>query len=354
MKRFWSDRIRDLVPYTPGEQPRDRILIKLNTNENPYPPSPRALEAARNALDDRLRLYPDPECAALREAIARRYGLESAQVFVGNGSDEVLAFCFQALFATDKPVLFPDVTYSFYPVYAGMFGLSCETVPLNDDFTVPVEKLRGNGGGVVVANPNAPTGAALPLDDIRRILDQNPDSAVVVDEAYVDFGAQSAASLIGEYPNLVVVQTFSKSRSLAGMRVGFALGSADLIAGINCVKNSVNSYTVDRVAMAAAQAAMEDEAYFDETRRKIMATRERTAGLLRELGFSVCPSQANFLFVTHPAVPAERLLSDLRERGILVRHFRAPRTANHLRITVGTDEEMDALLRALKELTAQA
>ena len=270
-QRYWSSRIQGLVPYTPGEQPKDRTFIKLNTNENPYPPSPRVLEAIRREADQRLRLYPDPESAALRGALAEHYGVEPEQVFCGNGSDEVLGLCFYALFSPGRKVVFPDITYSFYPVYTELFGLDYEEIPLNEDFTLPVERFLGGDGGAVICNPNAPTGRALPLSDIRRIVEANPAAAVLVDEAYADFGAQSAVELIDQYPNLLVVRTMSKSRSLAGMRIGYALGSQDLIAGVNCVKNSFNSYPLDRLAQAAGEAAVRDTAYFEETRGKIMA-----------------------------------------------------------------------------------
>jgi histidinol-phosphate aminotransferase len=353
MKEFWSSRIRDLVPYTPGEQPKDRQFIKLNTNENPYPPSPRALEAVRRGADEGLRLYPDPECSELRSALARRYGLKEEQVFVGNGSDEVLAFAFQAFFGVGDTIAFPDITYSFYPVYANMFGIQCKTVPLKEDFTVPVDALIGGNQGVVLANPNAPTGIELPERELRRLLAGNPEVVVIVDEAYVDFGGQSAVALLDQFPNLLVVQTMSKSRSLAGMRLGFAFGSENLIQAINCVKNSINSYTLDRLAIAAGTAAVEDEAYFRECCGKVIATRERTAQGLRGLGFTVLPSSSNFVFASHPRYPAQALFEQLREAGILVRYFKQQRIDNFLRISIGTDSEMDRLLEVLGELTAR-
>ena len=353
MKEFWSSRIRDLVPYTPGEQPKDRQFIKLNTNENPYPPSPRVLEAVRRCADEGLRLYPDPECSALRSALARRYGLKESQVFVGNGSDEVLAFAFQAFFGVGDTVAFPDITYSFYPVYANMFGIHCKIVPLNENFTVPVDALMGGHQGVVIANPNAPTGMELPQEDLRRLLEGNRDVVVIVDEAYVDFGGQSALPLLKEYPNLLVVQTMSKSRSLAGMRIGFAFGSENLIQAVNCVKNSINSYTLDRVAIAAGTAAVEDEAYFQACCARVVKTRERVAAALRDLGFTVLPSRSNFLFASPPRMNAQTLFSQLRKEGILVRYFKQPRIENFLRISIGTDEEMDRFLEVASALTAQ-
>ena len=351
MKEFWSSRIRDMVPYTPGEQPRGRAFIKLNTNENPYPPAPGALEAIRAAADGALRLYPDPEAAELRMALARFHGVGEEQVFVGNGSDEILAFCFAAFFGPERPVVFPDVTYSFYPVYAGLFGIEYRTIPLRADFTVPVEDFLGKNGGVILPNPNAPTGRALSLGDVERLCRGNPEVAVVIDEAYVDFGAQTALPLLDACPNLLVVRTMSKSRSLAGMRLGYAVGSANLIAALRCVKDSFNSYTLDRVALAAARASVEDAAYFAKTCQKIAATREETARRLTELGFEVCPSKANFLFVRFPGRSGKELLDGLRAAGILVRWWNQPRIADYLRITIGTEEEMDALVEALRRLT---
>lgn len=352
MKKHWSRRIRDMVPYVPGEQPRDRQFIKLNTNENPYPPSPKALEALRAAAGDSLRLYPDPECTELRAAIAAAHGLSPEQVFPGNGSDEVLAFCFQAFFDPDRPVRFADITYTFYAVYASYFGLTPELVPLAEDFTLPVADFLAPGcGGVVLANPNAPTGLAVELADIRRILEAHRDQVVLVDEAYIDFGGASADALVPEYDNLVVVRTLSKGHALAGLRVGYALAQPDLIAALKCVRDSINSYTVDRAAQAAAAASLRDAAYFQERTAQVVRTRQRTALALRDMGFAVTDSQANFLFVRHPQVPAKTLLDGLRERGILVRWFDRPRIRDYLRITVGTDGEMDALTAALKELT---
>ena len=352
MKEFWSGRIREMTPYVPGEQPRGQTFIKLNTNECPYPPSPRALEAVRAAAGDSLRLYPDPECLELRQTIARRYRLSENQVFMGNGSDEVLAFAFQAFFDPEREIVFPRVSYSFYPVYARYFGLRYRQVPMKDDFSVDLDAMMGDNGGVVIPNPNAPTGMALPLERIEALLRANPEAVVIVDEAYVDFGADSAVPLIRDYPNLLVVQTASKSRALAGLRVGWALGSSNLIDGLRCVRDCINSYTVDRVAAAGLKGAMEDEGYFQSVRGRVMATRDRTAQKLAELGFSVLPSRANFLFVSRPGVSGEALQAGLRERGILVRRWDDPLIADWLRITVGTDGDMDALLAALAELTA--
>lgn len=350
MNRYWSKRIRGVVPYTPGEQPRDRQFIKLNTNECPYPPSPKVIEAINRAARDSLRLYPDPECLELRTAIARREGLDISQVFCGNGSDEILAFAFQAFFDPDREVVFPKITYSFYPVYTDFFGLVRREVPMNPDFSDPIDLLCGNNGGVVLANPNAPTGIAVGLDTVEKLLTANPDVVVVVDEAYIDFGADSAVGLIGRYPNLLVVQTTSKSRALAGLRVGWAMGDAGLIDGLRCVRDSINSYTVDRLAQAGAAAAIADEKYFQSIRSRVMTTRERTEKALKEKGFTVLPSQANFLFVNHLEHSGKELLDGLRARGVLVRWWDKPEIKNWLRISIGTDKDMEALVQALCEL----
>ncbi|MCD8376010.1 MAG: histidinol-phosphate transaminase [Oscillospiraceae bacterium] len=350
MKEFWSARIRDAVPYVPGEQPQQGKWIKLNTNENPYPPSPRALEALVRAANEDLRLYPAPECTDLCAAAAQCWGVEPEQVFCGNGSDEILAFCFQAFFDPERPVAFPAVSYSFYPVYAEYFGLTCRQVPMNRDFSVPLEKLWGDNGGVVLPNPNAPTGLAVGLEEIETLLERNPQAVVIIDEAYVDFGASSAVPLISRYPNLLVVQTLSKSRSLAGLRVGFALGQENLIAALRCVRDSINSYTVDRAAQAVAAAALLDRDYFEQTRQKIMETRAWTAGELERLGFSLCPSRSNFLFIRHPRREGKALFDALRQRGILVRRWDREEIRDWLRVTIGTQKQMQALLGALKEI----
>lgn len=351
MKEFWSARVRDMVPYVPGEQPRDRKFIKLNTNENPYPPAPQVLKAIQGTAGDELRRYPDPECLELRQAVAKATGVRSEQVFCGNGSDEILSFAFQAFFDKENPITFPDITYSFYEVYVKYLGLTAKTIPLNEDFSLPLERfLTEPTGGVVIANPNAPTGQAVSCRELRRVVEANPNYVVLVDEAYVDFGAESMAGWIDTYSNLLVVQTMSKSRSLAGLRVGWALGNENLIGALRCVRDSINSYTVDRLASAAAVAALGATEYFDSTRRAIMETRERTWRTLVELGFDVQPSKANFLFVRHPVVAGRTLFQGLRDRGILVRRWDLPRIGEHLRVSIGTDEEMEALIRALKEL----
>lgn len=352
MSKYWSPLASGLEPYVPGEQPKDKKYIKLNTNENPYPPSPKAIEAMKEAINADLRLYPDPNSSNLLQALATAYDVEPNQVFVGNGSDEVLAFTFATFFDPAKPVLFPDVTYSFYKVYANFYGITPKLIPLDDNFNINVDEYGGEHGGVIMPNPNAPTANALTIADIRKLIEQNRDQVVVIDEAYIDFGAESAVPLIKEYDNLLVVHTLSKSRSLAGIRVGFAFGSEQLIEGLNRTKNSFNSYTIDRVAMAGAIAAIEDVEYFNETNRKVMATRERVTEQLEQLGFTCTKSYANFVFVSHPKHDAATLLGQLRELGILVRYFSAPRINQYLRISIGTDEEMDALVKALGQLVS--
>ncbi len=383
MSVYWNDRVRAIDPYVPGEQPRDRKYVKLNTNENPYPPSPKTLEAIKAAAADSLRLYSDPVCLDLRKAIAERYGTSAERVFVGNGSDEILAFAFGAFYgersgdgardaadgardaaggagsavaaaAKAAPLLFPDITYSFYPVYAKLWNIPYETVPLREDFVLRAEDYLRPSGGVVFPNPNAPTSRALSLAEVLAVVDYQAkaDRVVLVDEAYVDFGAESAVPSVASRPNLLTVHTLSKSRSLAGLRVGFAIGQEELIEGLNRIKDSFNSYTLDRCALAGAAAAMADAAYYDEVNGRVVATRERTAAALTRLGFSVVPSSANFLFVSHPAVAGEVLFKGLRERGILVRWFKKPRIEHWLRVSVGTDEDMAAFLAACEALTA--
>jgi histidinol-phosphate aminotransferase len=352
MSRYWSETVRGLSPYVPGEQPKIDNLVKLNTNENPYPPSPRVLDAIRNETTEALRRYPDPNSDRLKAAIASHFALDPAQVFVGNGSDEVLAHAFLALLKQQAPLLFPDITYSFYPVYCRLYGIDFVTVPLDADFTVDIAGYAGHCGGVILPNPNAPTGRALPLASIETLLRLQPDVVVVIDEAYVDFGTESAVALVGRYPNLLVTQTLSKSRSLAGLRVGYALGDAGLIEGLERVKNSFNSYPLDRLAIAGAVAAFEDDAYFSHTCRLVIDSRERLAHALAALGFDVLPSGANFVFARHPAHDAAWLQQALRARRIIVRHFTQPRIDQFLRITIGTDEECDILVAALREIIA--
>ena len=349
MSRFWTDKIASLDPYVPGEQPQDKQYIKLNTNESPYSPSPKALVAMQEQVSDKLRLYPDPNCQTLKNALAKSYGVDANQVFVGNGSDEVLALAFMGYFAGGKPLAFADITYSFYKVYANLYGIEPKIIPLTESFDIdPADYENLDVSGVVITNPNAPTGKALPLSDIEKVLKANPDVVVLVDEAYVDFGAQSAVSLVNQYPNLMVVQTFSKSRALAGIRVGYAIAQPELIDGLERLKNSFNSYPIDRIALAGATAAVEDAEYLQEICDKTIATREWTVSELEKLGFEVLPSATNFVFVTHPKKDAETLYLSLKEQGILVRYFgKKPRIGEYLRITIGTDAEMQALIEAL-------
>ena len=353
MSKFWSPLTASLVPYVPGEQPKDKTYIKLNTNENPYPPSPKVTGAITGAANADLRLYPDPTCDVLVQAAANYYGLPAEQVFVGNGSDEILAFAFAAFFDPAKKLLFPDITYSFYKVYAKLYGLQTELIPLDEQFNVQVEAYHSDNGGIIIPNPNAPTAQLLPLEDIRTLLESNPNQAVIIDEAYIDFGGQSAVELITDYPNLLVVQTLSKSRSLAGLRVGFAFGSKELIEGLNRIKNSFNSYTLDRLALAGAVASFEDDAYFRETTAKVIATRERVTEQLLAIGFKVTDSKANFVFISHKAIAAKDIFQQLRDKGVLVRYFDQPRIDEYLRVSIGTDEEMDAFIQAVQEIVGE-
>lgn len=351
---FWSPRIAALEPYVPGEQPRIAQLVKLNTNENPYPPSPRAVQAIREAAEAGLERYPDPASLALREAVARRHGLETDQVFAGNGSDEVLAHAFFAFFQQAEPLLLPDVSYSFYRVYAQLYGIACEQLPVDEGLRIDVDAMarraRAGCAGLVIANPNAPTGIGLPLARIEQLLAACPERVVLVDEAYVDFGGESAIPLIERHPNLLVVHTLSKSRSLAGLRVGFACGQAHLIDALVRVKDSFNSYPLDRLASAGAVAALDDVEWFDTTRRQVMDTREGLVLELEDLGFEVLPSQANFVFARHPGRDAAELAARLRERAVLVRHFRQPRIAQYLRISIGTRAQCVTLVQCLQDI----
>jgi len=361
MSRFWNDKTKLIKPYVPGEQPPPGSrLIKINTNENPYPPSPRVIEAIMRELGgidsgcpggtgsgNLLKLYPNADAAAVVEAACERFGLEPGQVFAANGSDELLAFSFMAFWDQNRPVMAPEISYSFYPVYADLFNVPLIKIPMRNGIEIDCDAFVSGKGGVVIANPNAPTSIGLPLAQVRRILEAHPDDVVLVDEAYVDFGGESAIGLIPEYPNLLVVRTLSKSYCLAGMRVGFAAGSAGLIEGLNRVKNSFNSYTLDRLAIAAGAAAIEDRGYYDNVTKKVIETRERTAASLRKLGFHMPESSANFLFVTHPRYSASEIFSFLKAKGILVRYFNTPGVDNYLRISIGTDEEMDTLVSVL-------
>ena len=349
--RFWSPEVRELEPYVPGEQPKIQNLLKLNTNENPYPPSPKVVEAVQKVLEnsaDALRLYPDPDASELKQAIAKQQNVAVGNVFVGNGSDEVLAHIFKAFFVQEQPLLYPDITYSFYPVYSQFFGVKTKILPLNDDFEIVVDDYKQANGGIIIANPNAPTSIALGLSAIEEILQANPNSVVVIDEAYVDFGAESAVKLVEKYDNLVVCQTTSKSRSLAGLRVGFAIAQPHLIAALEAVKNSFNSYPMDRFAIAAAVASFQDQAYFEAQCQKVIASREKLVTDLTSLGFKILPSHANFIFASHPQQDAGELAAALRERGIIVRYFNKPRINQYLRITIGTDDQNQRLADTLK------
>lgn len=350
MSRFWSPLVHTLKPYVPGEQPALDDLVKLNTNENPYGPSARVLAAIAAEVADTLRLYPDPNASQLRATIAARNGMGPEQVFVGNGSDEILAHSFQALLKHDRPLLFPDITYSFYPVYCGLYGIEYREVPLDAAMQVNIEDYRQPCGAIILPNPNAPTGSALPRAAIAALAGDHPDQVVVIDEAYVDFGGESAIPLIARFPNLLVIQTFSKSRALAGLRVGFALGQPPLIEALERVKNSFNSYPLDRLAMAGAIAAYDDVDWLEETCDRIIASRERLAAALRTLGFDVLPSAANFLFVRHSGHGGAELAAGLRRQAVVVRHFAKERIKDYLRISIGTDAHCDRLVEALRSL----
>lgn len=348
MSRFWSDTVKNIEPYVPGEQPGEGEYIKLNTNENPYSPSPKVLEAIKEAADSRLRLYPDPDCKELKFACCEVFGLNYNQVFISNGSDEALAMAFQAFFQGRSNILIPEITYSFYPVYCQLYGVNYIPVPLTEDFSINYIDYLYRGNGVVIANPNAPTSLALSPEVIEKIVANDPDRLVIVDEAYVDFGGESVLPLINKYDNLLVIQTLSKSRSLASLRVGFAFGSPELIEGLEKVKNSFNSYTIDFLAQKAAAAALRDVKYFNETTGKIIKTRESTSKSLKDLGFDVLDSSTNFLFIEHKTAKAQYIFQKLREKNIIVRYFNKPGIDNWLRVTIGTDEEMDAFIETLK------
>lgn len=352
MSKFWSPFVNDLVPYVPGEQPKLTKLVKLNTNENPYGPSPKAIEAMRAAVSDELRLYPDPNSDVLKQAVARYYGVDANRVFLGNGSDEVLAHAYNAFFRQEKPLLFPDISYSFYPVYCGLYGVDYEAVPLDAQFQIRVEDYARPNGGIIFPNPNAPTGCLLALDAVEQILKNSPDSVVIVDEAYIDFGGATAISLVERYPNLLVTQTLSKSRSLAGLRVGLAVGHPDLIEALERVKNSFNSYPLDRMAIVGAAAAFDDREYFERTCQRVIASRDALVEQLEGKGFEVLPSAANFIFARHPQHDAAGLAAKVREQGVIVRHFKQTRIAQFLRITIGTPEQNQALVEALGDLSS--
>lgn len=344
----WESYVRKVVPYVPGEQPDKAKMIKLNTNENPYPPAPGVAKVLAGFEVDKLRLYPEPTCKVLVDAIAEYYGINSGQVFVGVGSDDVLAMIFMTFFNSGKPILFPDITYSFYDVWADMLRIPYETKALDENFMIRLEDYYEENGGVVFPNPNAPTGILMSLSEIEDIVSHNRDVVVVVDEAYIDFGGESALPLIEKYDNLLVVQTFSKSRSMAGMRIGFAMGNPKLISYINDVKYSFNSYTMNQTALALGVEAIRDKAYFEETRAKIIATREWTKAELKKLGFLFGDSMSNFIFATHETIPAREIYEALRKENIYVRYFSKERIDNYLRISIGTQEEMEALIEFLK------
>ncbi len=350
MQKYWSPLVDRLNPYVPGEQPQDQQYIKLNTNENPYPPSPKVLHAMKEGLTEVLRLYPDPEAVQLKKALADNFNLLPNQVFVGNGSDEVLAFAFMAFFSEKHFIQYPEISYSFYPVYCDLFNIEARPVPLDADFSINFDRFSKEASGIIFPNPNAPTGKLMTLEPIKALLERNRQSVVIVDEAYIDFGGESSVDLVEQYQNLLVIQTFSKSRSLAGMRIGYAMGDIVLIDALTRVKNSFNSYPLDRMAQIAAQAAIEDEVYFESSCQKIIVTREDVSNKLRQMGFTVIPSASNFVLVKHREFSGEQLLNALKERGILVRNFKTPIIANYLRISVGSDAEMDMLIDRLDEI----
>ena len=350
MSQFWSPIVHELDPYVPGEQPKVANLVKLNTNENPYGPSPKVLEAIRLGVSDQLRLYPDPNATQLKQSIADYYGVDTNQVFVGNGSDEVLAHIFNALFQHDLPLLFPDITYSFYPVYCKLYQIDYQTVALDEYFSINLQDYQQENAGIIFPNPNAPTGCLVALNDIEELLKINTKSVIVVDEAYIDFGGESAISLVDRYPNLLVTQTLSKSRSLAGMRIGLAIGHPDLIEALVRVKDSFNSYPMDSLAISAGVAAFEDQDYFEQTCQKVIVSRDWLMTELSELGFEILPSAANFIFAKHPRYDAGELALGLRQQGVIVRHFKHERIDQFLRITLGTQEENQQFLTVLDGL----
>ena len=351
MSRFLGKTAREITPYTPGEQPHDKQYIKLNTNESPYPPSPRVIEIIESRANTDLRLYPDPESKKLRQAMAGLYNLELSQVFAGGGSDEVLAYIFMAFFDKGDKVYFPDTTYGFYKVYADLFGLDITEIPLKDDFTIDINDYFGLGGHIFIANPNAPTGICLTIEQVEKIIKENPNQLVVIDEAYIDFeGENSSIPLIQKYDNLIVVQTFSKSRALAGMRLGFGFGNAELMQGLETIKYSFNPYNIDRISMDVGIEAIKDTAYFNETVAKIVATREKTVKELEKRDFTVLPSKANFVFAKHNLISGMELSKKLRDKGILIRYFGKKKIEDYMRITIGSDSEMKKFITALDEI----
>ena len=356
MSKFWNDKIKEIEPYVPGEQPKDKKYIKLNTNENPYSPSEKVIEKIKSMSLKDLKLYPDPDVSELRKVIAEYFSqkiderITKEQIFVGNGSDEVLALIFMTFFNKGDKVYYPDITYSFYPVYADLFDLKEVRIPLNENFEIEIDKYFGVDGHIIITNPNAPTSIALKLEEIEEIVKKNPNQLVVVDEAYIDFGAESAVKLVNKYDNVLVVQTFSKSRSFAGMRLGYAIGSENIIEGLNRLKFSFNSYTIDRISIEAGIESFKDDDYFVKINAKIIETREKTVKKLKELGFKVLNSSANFIFISHNKVFAGDLYKQLKDNGILVRYFAKDRIDNYLRVTIGTDEEMEIFIEKLEKL----
>lgn len=349
MDKLWKKNLRDIEPYVPGEQSKEKNIVKLNANENPYPPSPKAIEAINGFNCNGLRLYPDANATEFKQAMAEYYGVQSENVFLGNGSDDVLALCFQAFFNGNKPIAFPDITYSFYPVWCRLFNIPFKNYPLNGDFRINVEDYAEENGGVVIPNPNAPTSLGEGRDFIEKLMEYNKDCIVIIDEAYVDFGGYSSVELTKKYENLIVTGTFSKSRSLAGLRIGYAIGNGELISVLEAVKNSYNSYTVDSVSMAAGTASIKDKDYFEETVSRVISTRERVIAELRKLGFTALDSQTNFIFATHDSMNMRDYFEWLKTQKVFIRYFNLPRIDNYVRITVGTDEEMDIFLDKTKE-----
>ena len=350
MTKPWADKLRKIKPYIPGEQPETENIIKLNANENPYPPSPNVVNLIKNFNSENLKCYPDSNSTKLIEALAKYHDVDKSQVFVGNGSDDVLALSFMSFFNSEKEILFPDITYSFYNVWCSLLNVPYKTIPVDENFKINPKDFYETNGGVIIPNPNAPTGIKEGKDFVVEILENNKDSIVIIDEAYVDFGGYSSVELIKDYENLIVVKTFSKSRSLAGLRIGVAIGNSELISVLNAVKNSYNSYPLDSISIEAAIASLNDEEYFKSTIDKIINTREKTVDSLRNLGFSVCPSSTNFIFASHPKIAATDILNYLKKNNIYVRHFDLPRISDYLRITVGTDYEMDCLIEKINEL----
>lgn len=349
MSREWTKNLRNIEPYVPGEQSKDKDIVKINANENPYPPSPKAIDVLKSFDTNKLRFYPSANSTKLKEAIAKYYKVDVSNVFVGNGSDDVLAVAFQSFFNSEKPIVYPDLTYSFYPVWCSLFGIKYKNYPVGDDFRINPEDYKEKNGGVVIPNPNAPTSLGEGLDFVEKILNYNQDSVVIIDEAYVDFGGTSSIPLIDKYENLLVTGTFSKSRSLAGLRIGFAIGSKALIDVMEAVKNSYNSYTVDSLSIEMGAASIEDDEYFKSTCKKVIKTRERVTLELEKLGFDVLDSQTNFIFVTHNKHNMKSLFEYLKTQKVFIRYFSLPRIENYVRITIGTNEEMDIFLEKTKE-----